>query len=200
MAGVGDGLGLDPLVQLANVPQIDVIEGDDDGVVEAVRFLEYLDDLPRQQLGPVVVLQLHFETDIIGDGPLDGFAEGGDGDGAGVAGEFRRGIELEDILEIPGVEEAVAVGRAVERRVVEDDDLVVAGEADVDLATGGAGLHRLLEGEQRIFGIVAAIAAMGADAVNPCRRNGKRTASKGSAPEFAHAGRQFLVAHDDAAR
>ena len=79
------------------------------------------------------------------------------------AAEPRRGVEGANIGEVVIGDEAVAIGRPVEHRVMQDDGLAVAGQHQVDLAGRRAGEPRLFEGEQRVLRVMQAIAAMGAD-------------------------------------
>ena len=70
--------------------------------------------------------------------------------GVVAAREPVRGVELAQLLERERRDRAVAVGRAVDRRVVHDHDLAVLGHADVELEHVGADLQRALERVHRV--------------------------------------------------
>ena len=70
--------------------------------------------------------------------------------GVAAAGEPVGGVELAQLRQRERRDGAVAVGRAVDRRVVHDDDLAVLGHPDVELEHVGADLQRALERVHRV--------------------------------------------------
>src|SRR5207253_3132526 len=100
-------------------------------------------------------------------------------------------IESADLLETEIGCEAMAIGRSLDREVMQNDRLAVRGQHDVDLDHRGAPGFRRLESRKRVLWVVEAVAPVTADLDAPglagkklkgicdlvpvvCARNGRR--------------------------
>ncbi len=76
-------------------------------------------------------------------------------------GELGSRIERANLVEGVLVYLAGAIGGAIKRVVVHDDELTVGGGADVEFEVVGAGVDRGLKGRHCIFGVMKMLATMG---------------------------------------
>ena len=77
--------------------------------------------------------------------------------------EPRARVELAQLGQRVILDQPAAVGRAIERLVVDDGQLAVAGQMHVELDPVGAELERALERRHRVFRAVAHRAAVADD-------------------------------------
>ena len=138
VAGVGDGLGAQVRVALDGALQDDVVEADHDDPVGGSRRIEQGGDTVDREVGALGLLDLEHEAHVRALRPVERLCERRDAGPGKARVEARPRIETADALDVEVGRVAVAVGRAVEREVVQDDGLAVGGQNDVDLDGGRA--------------------------------------------------------------
>ena len=133
MAGMRDRLGLECRVALGRLLQDDMVEADDDDPIAAAGRLEQGRHAIDGDVRALRFLDLEHDPHIGPLRPVEGLGEGGDPRAGEARMKSAACVELADLGKAEVGGEAVSVGGAVDRQVVQDDRLAIGGQHDVDL-------------------------------------------------------------------
>jgi hypothetical protein len=115
VAGVGDGLGLDPRVVLYRALQDDVVEADDEDSVEGTRRFEQCSHSVDGEVRPLGLLDLDKDPHLLALRPVHGLREGRNACSRKSSVEAGPGIKAADLFQTEVRGEAVAIRGAVDR-------------------------------------------------------------------------------------
>ena len=140
-----------------------MVEGDQDDIGERAGLLEQRGQALDQSIDALPLLDLGHEPEAGRLRVGQDLAQARQALAGELRGEPAAGVERGDLGGGLFRDRPAAVADAVEDEVMGEQDLVVLGQHEIDLAAGGAGLPGHPQRGQRVLGGGDAVAAMAAD-------------------------------------